>query len=366
MKNTLIYTIALFGLLFSSCEKDEDRVTVNGANNEPIVLELESPVYLDENYPDNPAMTLNWSYVDYGQELVVHYKVEFSADNVFTAPIEAVTTDWRTYTWSVSNINEIATGALMLPPNEPSTLYARVLASIGDNGTYEVASNILEIPITPFATYLFDDWHLVGDATAPGWNNGNNNPPLVRDPENENVYSYTGYFTANHFKIIQVLGQWAPMYGTNNGSDETTDMVFRATEGDPDPGTWQPPVDGYYTYTFDLGELEATRVAFDANESPVYGSIGIIGSATANGWDSDQDMTQSTFDQHVWYIESISLGGGEAKFRADDDWTDNWGGDTTYSGTATSNGPNIPVISGTYKVWFYDLTGQYMFIPIEE
>ncbi len=360
MKNSLIYLLALSVLLFSSCEKDEDQVIVNGANNNPIVLELESNVVMDENYPDNPAMTLNWSYVDYGASVVPNYKVHFSTDAAFTAPYEALVTNWRTFTWTIGQLNQILQGEMMVPPNEESILYVKILASLGTNDVYEVESNVLEIPITPYATYTFTDRYLVGEATAPGWNPDNNNPALVRNPENEDEYFYTGYFNSGGFKILEILGLWQPQWGSNDGGS----TLALNPGGGSDPDVLNVPSAGYYTYTFNFSDLSISVEPFDATSSSVYGAMGIIGSATPNGWDSDQDMTQSTFDPHVWYIESIDLIGGEAKFRADDDWANNWGSDTTYSGSGTPNGPNIPVISGTYKIWFYDLTGQYMFIPL--
>lgn len=90
-------------------------------------------------------------------------------------------------------------------------------------------------------------------------------------------------------------------------------------------------------------------------------SVGLIGSATPNGWDSDVDMVQDTADMHLWSL-NIDLVAGEAKFRADDDWAVNWG-DTGFPwGTGVQDGPNIPVgYSGNYTVTFNDSTGAYYF-----
>ena len=56
---------------------------------------------------------------------------------------------------------------------------------------------------------------------------------------------------------------------------------------------------------------------------------------------------------------------GEIKFRADDAWDVSWGSDTALSGFATLGGPNIPAMAGTYDIWFNDLDGGYILIPVE-
>ena len=42
-----------------------------------------------------------------------------------------------------------------------------------------------------------------------------------------------------------------------------------------------------------------------------------------------------------------------------------FGSTTSFSGTATENGGNIPVVvEDDYDVWFNDLTGHYILIPL--
>lgn len=93
-----------------------------------------------------------------------------------------------------------------------------------------------------------------------------------------------------------------------------------------------------------------------------FASVGIIGSATPGGWDSDTDMTRDSGNPAIWVINSIVLTNGEAKFRANDAWTVNWGGNTFPNGTGTQDGPNIPVVAGTYKVTINITNGAYTFV----
>ena len=90
-------------------------------------------------------------------------------------------------------------------------------------------------------------------------------------------------------------------------------------------------------------------------------SIGILGSAVPpnNNWDMDVNM--GTVDGKTYTLKSCTFVDGEAKFRQDDSWNVNWGNNTFPTGTALSNGSNIPVKAGTYDVTFNIVTGNYSF-----
>ena len=76
---------------------------------------------------------------------------------------------------------------------------------------------------------------------------------------------------------------------------------------------------------------------------------GVIGSATAGGWDSDQDMSADGFDAGVTtYTYTGAFTEGEFKFRAGDNWDLNLGGTL---GGLTLDGGNVMIsTAGDYKV----------------
>lgn len=94
-----------------------------------------------------------------------------------------------------------------------------------------------------------------------------------------------------------------------------------------------------------------------------FDNIGLLGGSTVTGWDSDTDMV--TTDGITYTLENvvITVPGNDpgVKFRKDDAWTVNWGGNGFPSGTATQNGPNIPATNGTYNVTFNKNSGAYNF-----
>lgn len=120
-----------------------------------------------------------------------------------------------------------------------------------------------------------------------------------------------------------------------------------------------PITAGEYKITFN-----STTGAYNFELLQIYGTVGLVGTATPlNSWDTDVDMTKDAVDESFWFINSIDLTTGEAKFRAEDAWTVNWGLGQWPSGIGTQDGPNIPVTGGTYRVTLNSASGDYAFAP---
>ena len=362
MKNKIsILLSSLFILfLFTGCEDDTDIFTV--AETSPVTLaELTiTDIQLDAVNTTNPAVTFNWTVADYGQPAEERYALELSSDNAFTNPVVPSTVNGNnTVTLSVGELNSAA-GSVGLPPFESNTMYARIVSSIGTQNGLPVASNIISFQVTPFFNYPFKDYYLVGNATAADWNNNNNNPALFRDADNSNLYRYTGYFNSGQFKVLEVKGLWQPQWGTNDGT--TIDVNPGDTS---DPGTFPNnnsdiAANGYYTFTMDFGSGSYSFSSFDDSGATDYTSIELQGSGTA----STVTMNRlSANDSHVWYANNVTLNPGDVSFLTNTGAS--WGSDSSFSGVATSGGSDIPVIVGDdYDVWFNDLTGDYILIPL--
>ena len=110
---------------------------------------------------------------------------------------------------------------------------------------------------------------------------------------------------------------------------------------------------GYYKVDVDLGSKSYVL-------TPIT-TIGIIGSASPKGWDSDVDMTYVPYNAETkelgyWEIKGVTFTSGEIKFRANDDWAINWGGDVN---ALTQGGDNISVDAGTYDIKLYAWANGY-------
>ncbi len=373
----LIFPLLALAFFTISCEEDSETFTATETN--PITLsELAiSTIELDQNNANNPAITLNWTIADYGQQASENYSVEIASDQEFTNSIIASTISGNnTVTLSVKELNSAA-GNVGYPPFAWNTLYARVTSSLGTQNSLPVNSNIINFDVFPYFNYAFDDYYLVGNGVAPGWNNNNNNPPLIRDTDDSDVYNYTGYFdntssdfNEGRFKVLETRGLWQPQWGVSENEGSDNFATFGSIAGNPgtqdfDPGRFGVETSGYYSFTinfsanYDEGELDYTIEPYDASGATDYTSMTVQGSALTG----DTALTQSSFDGHIWYIESVDLVPGEIQFMTNSGST--WGGTTEFSGLATENGGSIPVIvEDEYELWFNDLTGQYIMIPL--
>lgn len=375
MKNILKYILFILPILtIWSCDDDMEKTMASGSNP-AIILETENNnVDLDVNYKKNPALTLTWANADYGVQAVNKYALLFSLNQEFENAKEVTTTNNRTITWTVEELNNLVLD-LGMPVGEVGTLYIKVVSSLGAKGQLAMESKPVAFQMTPFSTYTFKDYYLVGSGTSAGWTPDNNNQAIFRNPSNENEYSFTGYFSKpnatnkddGRFKLLEVLGQWQPQWGNEDDAISLSGKVA----GNPgtqsnDPGRFGVSQAGYYTFSINFETLTYNIESYDASAATNYNTIGIVGSATS-GWNNDIAMMRNeSFDVHNWYLKNVTLGNGEIKFRANNDWAVSWGNTTPYSGTGlTNDGPNIPVTAGTYNIYFNDLTGQYQLIPTE-
>lgn len=159
----------------------------------------------------------------------------------------------------------------------------------------------------------------------------------------EDGVHFTGfmYLNQNGFKFC-TQPKWK---GTNYGADFNTAADAANITMTEEAGYYKVDVD-----------LESKSYVL----TPIT-TIGIIGSASPNGWDSDVDMTYVPYNAETkalgyWEAKDITLASGEIKFRANDDWAINWGGDTN---ALTQGGDNISVEAGTYDIKLYAWANGY-------
>ena len=159
----------------------------------------------------------------------------------------------------------------------------------------------------------------------------------------EDGVHFTGfmYLNQNGFKFC-TQPEWK---GTNYGADFNTAADAANITMTEEAGYYKVDVD-----------LESKSYVL----TPIT-TIGIIGSASPNGWDSDVDMTYVPYNAETkalgyWEAKDITLASGEIKFRANDDWAINWGGDVN---ALTQDGGNISVDAGTYDIKLYAWANGY-------
>jgi len=208
-------------------------------------------------------------------------------------------------------------------PVNPAGFYVVTLDTL--NKTYSFESSI-----------AYGTIGIIGDATPGGWDIDTD---MTKDPNNGELWTLIISLTDGELKF-RAEDDWADNWG---GPDFPTGT---ATKG----GDNIPVTAGDYFVTFNSSTGE-----YDFQAIVEYATVGIIGDATPGGWDTDTDLEKSADDPHVWSIR-MNLTDGEAKFRADDDWADNWGAGDFPAGVGDRDGANIPITAGDYIITFNSLT----------
>jgi hypothetical protein len=191
------------------------------------------------------------------------------------------------------------------------------------------------------------------------------------------AYSFTPVVTG--FDAISISGTAGPglnadtamltvdgvNYTLNDCALTAGTLIFR--KNNSSAVTWGSASFPSGTATQGGAAIEVTPGTYDISFNKTTGAytfafakIGIIGSATPGGWNTDTLM--STTDGINYILEGLTLITGELKFRQNQNWAVNWGAATFPFGTATlNNGSNIPATAGTYSVSFNKNTGAFSF-----
>ena len=228
------------------------------------------------------------------------------------------------YMAGASNEWKIATEPNWEAPNYGAGTPAGTLDQAGNNmnlpaGYYKININAGASPMT--YTAVATSWGIIGDLT--GWGS---QLPLTYDPA-VRVWKGGIHMTAGGWKF-RANDNWDYNYGAPAGSNALSaggDNISTTIVDD-------------YAITLDLSHPLAYTYRADR--------WGIIGGATAGGWDSDQNMTWDAVNGV--FKATLALTAGEIKFRANDDWGYNLGGSLT---GLTEGGDNISVAAaGNYTI----------------
>lgn len=141
--------------------------------------------------------------------------------------------------------------------------------------------------------------------------------------------NYSGFVklsTANPFTLND------PDTGTNYGKGASEGVL--AVDGTGIAA----PADGWHQLNADTQEFTYSMSAY---------MIGLVGSATANGWNSPDTKMDYDLKSGTWYV-TTDLIVGEIKFRLNDGWAWNLGGTPD---KLEHNGANIPITeAGNYTI----------------
>lgn len=333
MKKILLILIAFSTILSSCIFKDEPADPIIGVFDPPAMESVSGSYVFEEEMADDVFKTFSWSEADYGFPAAVVYTVQIDfAGNEFADAVDLLNTSETSGSITVGELNQKLL-SMGTKTNVPSDFEVRVVASVNEN-VQTLSSSVQTMSIHPYkVVIIYPSLYLPGSYQAASGYEADWSPDKAQQIYSiEQNEKYEGYVNmeadAIEFKFTD-----GPNWDVNWGDDGADGTL------EPDGANIVIPEAGYYRIKADINALTYSFLKTD---------WGLIGSATPNGWDSDQNMTYDK-ETKTWSV-TLDLTAGEIKFRANDAWDLNYG-DTGYDGTIEEGGDNIPVDeAGNYTV----------------
>ncbi|WP_179337115.1 SusE domain-containing protein [Winogradskyella ludwigii] len=329
MKKLSILGLFIFALIsFNSCETEDDIVfTTQTAEGFVFTNSIIDSYVLTASTSSNLGERFTWASADFGVSTNTSYELQSSITGDFTDAAIVNTTTGNEIAMTIGQMMSVATEAgLDNDPDsaEPNTgsFSVRVRALTGDTGgADDVFSNVLVINVellegggSGSSGIALSTWGIVGS----GYNDWGGAGPDGQFYTTSEADVYVAYATLIDGEIkFRENNEWVNDFGDDDadGTLETGGANIATTAGT-------------YKITLDIANATYTMEAY---------SWGVVGSGY-NDWGATPDAkfyydyTTDTFKVDVQLID------GEVKFRLNNDWVTEFGGD------------NIPVTAGHYSI----------------
>lgn len=317
---------------FASCTDEQSLKFADNAADFKILSPISGEgVVLSPDTPTNPGLSMTWEDMNYGTPTEVTYTVQVdnSGDN-FDTPIDLVSTTNTYVTVTSDALNGASVGAGLTPFTQGG-LEIRVRATVGTTGSEEKFSDVITYLVTPYSTDL-------PKLAVPGNHQGWNPPTAPRIASSAfGATDYEGYLWLDGgFKFVGPDPAGNFNWGNPDWGDDGSFSGVLALTGESDCSA----AAGYYRVKANTTTLLYTVEATN---------WGIIGAATPGSWDNSTALTYNATTKK--WEGTIVMTAGEFKFRANDAWSINLGGDPDADGSMNYDGPNLSVdAGGTYNV----------------
>ena len=328
--------------MIAGCQKPEMiQIAAPEDVKAPVLEALAGPIEITPSNMGLEKVTFSWSAADFGVPTQVNYSLEAAR----AAAPEAVVTITSGLTVTTAEItydvlNQILFNDLKLADGVAEDVTFKVGAKLGE---YEkIYSNVITVSCkVTAAEKVYPKLTVAGSYAYNNWSPGKGQ--FVYDFAGTDV-QYSGVIdfgedvSALQFKFV------GEAWGNNEFSvpageaqtPEAAELPLVAGGGDN--------IAAYNTHRYYSLTLDKSAPKVIKNFS--FNSIGVIGDATATGWDADTDM-QFNPEKQRFYVD-MTLADGTIKFRANDAWDLNWGG---ADGALVVNGDNIAVTAGNYRIY---------------
>lgn len=257
-------------------------------------------------------------------------------DPIFSAIVNVSASDAAAgYEWIVVPASTVAGGASVAYAPETATEEEGTLVEgtkadiapgvISEQGPHMIKVNMYELTYSVALT--IEQLYTPGDAN--GWSQ-----TASQIIPTSNYINYKGYaHISGSFKFTSEPNWDGVNYG--QAKDDAGQIIEGSLSTDGGAGNLSVSADALYWCQVNLANLTYTTTEIT--------SLGIIGDF--NGW-AGQDNLSPSADFLIW-SGTVTLDGGGWKFRANDNWDINLGGDLD---NLTLDGSNIPSEAGTYTI----------------
>ena len=330
--------IALCTLLIvcASCSEDEPLTTLSTVSFPAELQATPDNVAINADNKYLTVMTVSWPEVEFPVDAPVRYALEFdvASDTIGSAAWENAIRveageDVLSKSFLGSELNAMAI-SLGLPLDIPGEIVVRAEATL-DRAVY---SKAIKITVTPFVE-IITQTVLYAPGSYQGWT-----PATAAQLNAIEAGVFQGFVTfpagQQEFKITP-----EPDWDESYGVDASGNFV---EEG----GNISVPTPGTYQITVNLNTMTYTAVPY---------SYGVIGTATAGGWDNDTNMSYDHVAQQWTFTGPLVP--GAIKFRLNDQWTVNYGSANGESGEIDNGvvlldnqGAHTIIEGGNYLVTF--------------
>jgi starch-binding outer membrane protein SusE/F len=245
----LILTL-LSSVMFWSCEKDENKIYLEGGTP-PVLTASAGELVLIKDNANEEAIRFAWTNPNYqfttgisSQDVSYILQVDTSGAN-FTSPgLQEVSISKELgIVYTVKELNTILT-KLEMQEDIPHNIEFRIKATLV-NSSAPLYSNVAQAVITPYLDVAVPipptgALYITGDGTPSSWTN---NPPedqkctQVSNTEYSIVMNFSPGF---YYKFLSTLTQWQPQYGISklagaSGNAGGGDIGYNfGPQGDPD------------------------------------------------------------------------------------------------------------------------------------
>ncbi len=321
MKRNLNILILFFAIVIfiSGCKKDDKEpvLDINATVNPEWVAAPEPDSHFDlvVDSADVVLNTLEWTEVIYPLSNIPSplYTVQLlfpvsDEESTWGDPIEIMTLPETTQevTYGALNTAIVKEIGNEFPDDTILAVGYRIKANVNANDVSSVIdafTDVAPFTVTPYKTiFVAPPLYLLGGATTIGWNNADTSLQFSYDAEQE-VYKIVATLSSAdpYYKALEVPGQWAPQWGTDNDATwETGNLVYRPTEDvDDPPALPAPPEDGDYLITFDLKNKVYTVEVADIAQT-----MHVIGDASEAGWDNTQAIPMNKIAPGKFELET--------------------------------------------------------------